>query len=364
MKKIAISATEPSADLIAGELIATLKKIDSAIHIFGLAGDQMAKAGCDVWWHLSEVSVMGFSEVFRKLPKLLHLKREMVTRFLAASPDVFISIDGPDFNLKIARKLKQKSIKTVHFVSPSVWAWRAWRIKKIKKSIDLLLCLFPFEPRFYEKSGVRALFVGHPLTHKIQPRLHYQNTSQVLLMPGSRTDEIRAMLPNMLKASVLMAEQQSTLSFHLALNNVCEKKWVKEQLAYFNLDINVTYGRSHHQLKMSDVAIIASGTATLEALMIGVPMVVVYKMSTLSYYIARGLIKIPFIALPNIIAGENLVSELIQKDASAKCIAQRTLDLVLKDNSALIARFNDIYHYLNCDTNQVVHAIQKVLDEK
>ena len=362
MKKIAISAAEPSADLIGSELITALKKIDSTTYIFGLAGDKMIKAGCDAWWHLSEVSVMGFSKVFKKLPKLLRLRQEMIKRFLTSSPDIFIGIDAPDFNLKIARKLKQKSIKTVHFVSPSVWAWRAWRIGEVEKSADLLLCLFPFEPQLYEKSGVRALFVGHPLTQKIQPRLNHQNTNQVLLMPGSRLDEIKIMLPDMLKASALIAKQQPSLSFHLALNDRCEKKWVKEQIVYFNLDIHVAYGRSHQQLKTADVAIIASGTATLEALMIGVPMVVVYKTSPLNYYIARRLINIPFIALPNIIAGENLVPELIQKNARAKHIAQHALDLVFKDNSVLIARFNDIYHRLSYDTNQVVHAIQKNLD--
>ena len=211
---IAISAAEPSADLLAAQLITTLKK-QKNVHCFGLAGEQMQQAGCQLLWHSEQVAVMGFSEVLAKLPRLLRLRRQMLRHFLNQDCAVFIGVDAPDFNFYLARKLKQKGIKTVHFVSPSVWAWRAWRVKKIKKSVDLMLCLFPFEQAFYRKHKINALFVGHPLTQMIKPRAHYQKNNTLALLPGSRESELKRHLPVMIASAQKLRQNNADLMVYL-----------------------------------------------------------------------------------------------------------------------------------------------------
>ncbi|SVC67831.1 uncharacterized protein METZ01_LOCUS320685, partial [marine metagenome] len=217
--KIAISAAETSGDLIASALVKSLLEYQPDCQIEGLVGDKMSDAGCQRLWHIDQVNVMGLSEVVNKLPSLLRLRNSIVKYFSENKPDVFIGVDSPDFNFKIEHKLKQCGVKTVHFISPSVWAWRSNRIKKIKASTDLILCLFPFEVDFYEKHGQRALFVGHPLTEKLQPRQNYKPSKKVLLMPGSREAEIKSLLPELLSTVNLMREQDSKIQFSLALAN-------------------------------------------------------------------------------------------------------------------------------------------------
>ena len=217
--KIAISAAETSGDIIASALVKSLLEYQPDCQIEGLAGDKMSDEGCQRLWHIDQVNVMGLSEVVNKLPSLLRLRHSIVKYFSENKPDVFIGVDSPDFNFKIEQKLKQRGVKTVHFISPSVWAWRSNRIKKIKASTDLILCLFPFEVDFYEKHGQRALFVGHPLTEKLQPRQNYKPSKKVLLMPGSREAEIKSLLPELLSTVNLMREQDSKIQFSLALAN-------------------------------------------------------------------------------------------------------------------------------------------------
>ena len=233
----------------------------------------------------------------------------------------FIGVDSPDFNFKIEQKLKQRGVKTVHFISPSVWAWRSNRIKKIKASTDLMLCLFPFEVDFYEKHGQKALFVGHPLTEKLQPRKNYKPSKKVLLMPGSREAEIKSLLPELLSSVNLMREQDSKIQFSLTLANDHFKKWVKDQIN--KLEIELSVGDAYEQIVKSDLVIVASGTATLEIAMLGVPMVVVYKLSGVSYQIVKRLLRTNFISLPNVILGKEVVPELIQESANGKKYCKR-----------------------------------------
>lgn len=212
--KIAISAAETSGDLVASSLVSALKLYRPDYEIEGLAGDKMAAAGCKRLWHTDQVNVMGLSEVLKKLPTILRLRRSIIQYFSSNRPDVFIGVDSPDFNFKIERKLKKNGVKTVHFVSPSVWAWRANRIHKIKKSADLMLCLFPFEVDFYRTHQQKAIFVGHPLAEKLKPRKNHMPNKQVLLMPGSREAEIKTLLPELLSAAKLM--RKKILRFNLA----------------------------------------------------------------------------------------------------------------------------------------------------
>ncbi len=236
--KIAISAAETSGDIIASSIVKSLLEYQPDCQIEGLVGDKMTDAGCQRLWHIDQVNVMGISEVVNKLPSLLRLRNSIVKHFSENKPDVFIGVDSPDFNFKIEQKLKERGVKTVHFISPSVWAWRSNRIKKIKASTDLMLCLLPFEVDFYEKNGQKALFVGHPLTEKLLPRQNYKPSKKVLLMPGSREAEIKSLLPELLSAVNLMREKDSKIKFSLALANDHFKEWVQKQINKLDIELS------------------------------------------------------------------------------------------------------------------------------
>ena len=295
--KIAISAAETSGDLVASSLVSALKLSRPDFEIEGLAGDKMIDAGCKRLWHTDQVNVMGISEVLKKLPSILKLRRSIIQYYSSNRPDVFIGVDSPDFNFKIERKLRKKGVKTVHFVSPSVWAWRANRIKKIKKSADLMLCLFPFEVDFYHNHNQKAVFIGHPLAEKLKPRKKHTPNKQVLLMPGSREDEIKTLLPELLSAAKLMHQKDPEIQFSLSLANEKLKDWVKDQIQ--GLDIVLSSGDAHEKIRNSDLVIVASGTATLEVALLAVPMIVVYKLSKMSYQIVKRLLNTKNISLPN-----------------------------------------------------------------
>ncbi|SMN11910.1 Lipid-A-disaccharide synthase [uncultured Candidatus Thioglobus sp.] len=347
---IAISAAETSGDLIGSKLVAALKAQDASLQIEGLAGEKMIDAGCVQLWDQKQVNVMGFSEVLKKLLPLLKLRKTIIEHFSNNKPDVFIGVDGPDFNFVIEKKLKRRGVKTVHFISPSVWAWRAGRVKKIKKSTDLVLCLFPFEVDFYEKHGQRAVFVGHPLAETLHPRVDYSPTKAILLMPGSRDSEVKRLLPELLASAQLMAEQDSQLSFHIALANDELLEWAKPLADKANISLSV--GDAHQRAAQSDLVLVASGTAALELALIGVPMVVVYKLSAFSYFIASKLVKIKNISLPNIIANKTLVPELIQDEANADNIAKHALQILNNDIKLLTQEFTKIHQQLSLNASE------------
>ena len=349
MTKIAISAAETSGDLIGSTLIQELKKQDPTLQIEGLCGEKMQAQGCVQLWDMSLVNVMGFSEVFKKLPSLLRLRKAIVTYFSRNKPDVFIGVDAPDFNFFIEKKLKNQEIKTIHFVSPSVWAWRASRVKKIKRASDLILCLFPFEVAFYERNNQKAVFVGHPLAEKLTPRKNHQTTKNILLMPGSRAGEVKRLLPEMLLAAKSMAEQDPSLSFHLALANKELLEWSRALIA--ERDVSLSINEAHERMQSADLVLVASGTAALELALVGVPMVVVYKLSALSYFIASNLVTSEFISLPNVIANKAIVPELIQTQANGDNIAQHAMRILQSDQSALIAEFGKIHKSLHLDAD-------------
>ena len=360
--KIAISAAETSGDLIASALVRSLLECQPDCQIEGLVGDMMIDSGCQRLWHIDQANVMGLSEVVNKLPSLLRLRNSIVTYFSENKPDVFIGVDSPDFNLKIEQKLKKRGVKTVHFISPSVWAWRSNRIKKIKTSTDLMLCLFPFEVNFYEKYGQKALFVGHPLTEKLQPRQNYKPSKKVLLMPGSREAEIKSLLPELLSTVKLMHKQDSTIQFSLTLANDHFSEWVKDQIN--NLEIELSIGDAYKQIVASDLVIVASGTATLEVAMLGVPMVVVYKLSSVSYQIVKRLLKTEFISLPNVILGKEVVPELIQDSANGENIANVAMQIIVSDNSKLVSELRKIHSQLYQESSdQAAKAILEFVNE-
>ena len=343
--KIAISAAETSGDLVASSLVSALKLSRPDFEIEGLAGDKMIDAGCKRLWHTDQVNVMGISEVLKKLPSIWKLRRSIIQYYSSNRPDVFIGVDSPDFNFKIERKLRKKGVKTVHFVSPSVWAWRANRIKKIKKSADLMLCLFPFEVDFYHNHNQKAVFIGHPLAEKLKPRKKRTPNKQVLLMPGSREDEIKTLLPELLLATKLMHQKDPEIQFSLSLANEKLKDWVKDKIQ--GLDIVLSSGDAHEKIRNSDLVIVASGTATLEVALLAVPMIVVYKLSKVSYQIVKRLLNTKNISLPNKILGGDIVPELIQNDANGENIFEHAMKLIESDNSKLVKELEKIYGLLN-----------------
>ena len=358
-KKIAISAVEPSGDLLATSVI---KALDNQAEFFGLAGPKMQTAGCKPYWHIDQVSVLGFIEVLKKLPSLLILRKTIIQTIIHEKPHAFIGVDGPDFNFFIEKKLKQHGIKTVHFISPSLWAWRAGRVKKIKKSTDLMLCLFPFEVNFYHQHNINAVFVGHPLADQLTSRKNYQKTQQILLMPGSRSTEIRSILPSLLSALGNILTQHPHHKFVISLANDKQLDWVNNQVKTYGLSIDITINDAQEQLRQSDLVLIASGTATLEAMIIGVPMVVVYKTSWLTYQIVKRLLTIKWISLPNILAQKNLVPELLQHQVNGHNISQKANQLLADDNRALINEFNQLRQCLIADTPKIINdEIQALL---
>ncbi|WPE16600.1 lipid-A-disaccharide synthase [Candidatus Thioglobus autotrophicus] len=350
MTKIAISAAETSGDLIGATLVKALKEQDPELQIEGLCGDKMRLSGCDQLWDMSVANVMGFSEVLKKLPSLLKLRKAIVQRFSKNRPDVFIGVDAPDFNFVIEKKLKKQGVKTVHFVSPSVWAWRASRVKKIKRASDLMLCLFPFEVDFYTRHNQRAVFVGHPLAEKLTPRKNHQAGKNILLMPGSRAGEVKRLLPEMLLAAKSMAEQDPALSFHLALANDELLEWTQALIA--SQDVSLSINEAHERMQSADLVLVASGTAALELALVGVPMVVVYKLSRLSYFIASNLVTSQFISLPNVIANKPLVPELIQTEANGNNIAKHALQILDGDHAELSREFGKIHQSLCLNSSQ------------
>ncbi|NYT52575.1 MAG: lipid-A-disaccharide synthase [Candidatus Vesicomyosocius endoextente] len=347
--RIAISATEASGDLIASKLVKSLRKQNSNIIIEGLAGDKMFAAGCIQDWDQRQVNVMGFSEILKKLPFLFILRKRIIAYFSSQKPDVFIGVDAPDFNFVIERKLKSKGIRTIHFISPSVWAWRQSRVKKIKQSTDLVLCLFPFEVDFYQKYNQRALFIGHPLAQSLRPRKSHIETKNILLMPGSRQSEIKLLLPEILLAVEIMSLQDRMLTFNLVLVNDELLDWVTIQVG--NIPVEISFDDAHTRMLRADLALVASGTAALELTLVGVPMVVIYKLSRFSYFIASRLVKSKYISLPNIIVNKNLVPELIQNSANGDNIAKHAMIIMNRDNKSLIKEFNVIHQQLDLNAS-------------
>lgn len=361
MKQIAISAAEDSGDLLASELISAFRSNDE-LEFFGLGGQKMRQAGCRVLWDSSQVCVMGIVEVVKKLPKLIKLRKQITQTLLTKKPDLFIGVDAPDFNLLIEKILKQHGIKTAHFVSPSLWAWRPNRAKLIKKSSDLILCLFPFEVDFYKQWQIPAVFVGHPLVKKTKFRENHQKTNRVLLMPGSRWEEIKRILPMLLSTLPLLLAQNPQLKFSIVLANNKYRHWVSQQADSSGINISFEVASAYEQLTKADLVLLASGTATLEAALIGTPMVVVHILPKLSYLFVKPLLKTKWVSLPNIILQKSLVPELLQNTASASNISKVSTRLLSGDNIELINQFKHIRKQLCVDSLAIIrkHILELV----
>ena len=339
----------------------------------------MQAAGMDAWWDAEQLAVFGLFEVLSHFPRLLRLRRELHRRLLALSPDVFIGIDAPDFNLGLEIKLRKMGVRTAHYVSPTVWAWRQRRVRKIGRAANLVLCLFPFEPDFFKEHGVPATYVGHPMADQILPdndpasaraRLGLDpEVTTVALLPGSRIGEVSRLAEPMIDAARVLASRRPELQFVAAMASENVRSVFREtmdRLAF--TDIALVEHDPRTVIASADAVMCASGTATLETLLVNRPMVVAYRFSPSTYQLLKqlGIVKSRFFALPNILAGEALVPELIQHEATGDRLAGE-IDKWLEDENsrtALRERFLELHDQLRCDASKrAAEAICGLLDQ-
>lgn len=346
MRQIMICAGEASGDLHAGALTKELLKLDSDLKIFGMGGDCLRAAGGEVLFDIKEHSVMGFVEVICKLPSLFKLRNELSKLMAERKPDCLVVIDYPDFNMRIAKIAKEKGIPVLCFIAPSAWAWRKGRAKKVAKIVDKIASIFPFEYDVYKEAGADVEFVGHPLVDIVKPTMSKEEAIKVfdkksnrkiaLLLPGSRLQEIKRLLPPMLKAAEIIHAKRPDIDFYLPRASTIPQELLNSYLEKIDIPIHVIDKSNYDIINISDVAIATSGTVTLEAALCNLPNVIVYKGSPLAVAIARNLVKVSHIGLPNIVAGKGVLPELIQEDATPENIADSVFSLLDEKNQEKI----------------------------
>lgn len=337
---IGIVAGETSGDLLGSQLIAALRELLPAVRFAGIGGPRMEAAGMDVWFPLEKLAVRGYVEVLRHFFEIVGIRRKLKHRFTHNVPDLFIGIDAPDFNLSLEESLKRAGIPTVHYVSPAIWMWRRERLPKIKRAVGKMLTLFPFEAALYEKAGIDAAFVGHPLNDMLDavPRgaaareqLKLSPAAPIFtLLPGSRRSEVEYMAGLFIAAARLISRQLPKAQFLVPLATR-ETRELFETALYRDdaseLPLTIMFGHAHEAMAAADVILAASGTATLEAALLGKPLVIAYRMPAASYWLLKGKGYLPYYGLPNILAGKFVVPEFIQDDATAANLAQSMLNL-------------------------------------
>ena len=334
--RVAIVAGETSGDQLGAALIGALRERCSDLLVRGVCGPLMQALGCEPLAAASELSVMGLAEVLAHLPRLLRLRRRLRREFSAWRPDVFIGIDAPEFNLGLAAKLHAAGIKTAQYVSPQVWAWRQHRVAHIARSCDLVLCVLPFEPAFYARHAVRAEFVGHPLADQIELDVDRGAARDALgldaeaivvaLLPGSRSAEVARLGPDFLAAACLLAKRWPAAQFIAPVAAPALRSLLEQQLQRLAMPpgrLRLLDGQARVALQAADVALVASGTASLEALLCACPMVVAYRLSPVTAFMLRILrmVRLPYFSLPNLLAGERLVPEFLQEQVSPAPLA-------------------------------------------
>jgi lipid-A-disaccharide synthase len=373
--RLALVAGEASGDLLAGLLLSGVRQRWPELQAGGIGGPRMAAQGFDAWWPHERLSVFGYVDALGRLPELLRIRRQLAERLLKDPPSAFIGVDAPDFNFGLEKRLRAAGMKTLHFVCPSIWAWRGERVHKLAQSADHVLCLFPFEPALLQKHGIGATFVGHPLADHIPVEIPRDASRTALglgagdqvvaLLPGSRRSEIKYIAPPMLAAAALMHRQRPALRMLMPVAPGL-RGLVEPLVAAHAPGVPITLldGRSHEALAACDVTMVASGTATLEAALYKRPMVITYRMAWLNWQRMRRMSYQPWFGLPNILSREFVVPELIQDRATPPELARETLAWL--DNAAraeaLVRRFTDLHLALRQDTaRKAADAIAQVL---
>lgn len=367
--KVALVAGEASGDILGAGLMQALRSQYPQVEFVGVGGPLMEAQGLTSYFPMERLAIMGLVEVLGRLPELLARRKRLISTLKEQQPDVFIGIDAPDFNLNIELRLREAGIKTVHYVSPSVWAWRQKRVFKIRKGCDLMLTLLPFEAQFYKEHQVPVLFVGHPLADSVamhndplpaREQLGLPIDAQVVaLLPGSRGGEVAKLGALFVETARYLLAKKPQLRFVIPAANQARREQLTAILADMpNLPIEILDGQSQTALQACDVVLIASGTATLEALLFKKPMVVAYKLAPVSHWLLKKMVKSPYISLPNLLAAEMLVPEFIQDAATPEALGEAVLEQ-LDDGSTQTQRFTELHESLRCDASQ--RAAQGVL---
>jgi lipid-A-disaccharide synthase len=377
--KFSLVAGEASGDLLASLLLDGLRERWPDMTSSGIGGPRMSRNGFQAWWPHEKLSVHGYGwDVICRYHEIIGIRKQLKKRLLTDRPDMFIGVDAPDFNLDLEADLKSQGIKTVHFVSPSIWAWRPERVEKIRRSVDRVLCIFPFEPALLAQHGIAATYVGHPLANVIPmcpDRLaarrtlgFTENDTVIAILPGSRKSEIEHLASRFFQAAMLIQKNQPAIKF--IVPSVPSLKLAIEKAAHscgLSRNLQIIEGQSHAVLAACDLTLIASGTATLEAALFKRPMVIAYRMGRISWEIMRRKQLQPWVGLPNILCGDFVVPELIQDAATPQALANAVLgwlDAPVEKITALQQQFAQLHTQLQRDTPRIcAHAIQQVLQD-
>jgi lipid-A-disaccharide synthase len=378
--RVGMVAGEASSDLLAAHLMGALKARRRMIMFAGIGGPRMAAEGFESHYPMEKLSVRGYAEVLKNYLEIMGIRRRLARAMMRERPDLFIGVDSNDFNLGLEQRLKEAGIKTIHYVSPSIWAWRGWRIKKIARAVNRILVMFPFEKPLYEKAGIPVSYVGHPLADVI-PQNPKKDEARaglrlpagkliVALLPGSRRSEMHYMASAFVLAAHRFRQEIRDVHFVCptvtrATRDMFERAVHEHQRT--DLPLTLLFGHSHEALAAADLALVASGTATLETALFKTPMVIAYRQSPLTWRLMRSMLYLPYVGMPNILAGERLVPELLQDDATPAGLSAALVAL-WRDKAARerqVARFHEFHELLRQNTAvKAAEAVLEVLGER
>lgn len=375
--RIALVAGEASGDILGAGLMRALQQRVPDIQFEGIAGPLMCAEGMTSLFPLERLSVMGLVEVLGRLPELLSIRKQLRQRWRDDPPDLFIGIDAPDFNLPLERALRRKGVATAHYVSPSVWAWRQGRVKNIARATDLMLCLLPFEPAIYQRYGVDARFIGHALADQLPLQVDTAAARHALaldpqqtwvaLLPGSRGGEVDKLAPLFFDTVRWLLARQPELKFLLPAANAERMQQLQALLQGQQLPVQLVAGRSREVMAASDAVLMASGTAALEGMLLKKPLVVAYRMAPLTYAIISRMVKVPYVSLPNLLADEALVPELLQDAATPHALGAALLQQLQAGprRDYILRRFNELHQQLRLDASaQAATAVLELIESK
>jgi len=363
---IALVAGETSGDILGAGLIRALKARHPDARFVGVAGPRMQAEGCEVWYEMEELAVMGIVEVLGRLPRLMKIGRDLTQRFTELKPDVFVGIDAPDFNITLEGRLKRNGIRTIHYVSPSVWAWRQKRVFKIGRNTNLVLAFLPFEKAFYDRFNVPCRFIGHTMADAMPLQPDKQAARRALgiadeaiclaLLPGSRHAEVEMLSADFLKAAQLLRVRYPALEIVVPLVNAKRRvqfEQIKAEIAP-ELPMHLLDGQGREAMIASDAAILASGTAALECMLAKCPMVVGYRMKPSTFWLAKRLVKTPYVSLPNLLAGRELVKELLQEECEPHALAAALEPLLHAgpERDALLNTFGELHQQIRWNADE------------